>query len=65
MSNRNKIRTCYTALSLAILFLVIGVDYMPHMVAWLPMIITFYFAFRCKAFFVHINQLLDKIIPLE
>ena len=47
------------------LFLVIGVDYMPHIMAWLPMIIAFYFAFRCKAFFVHINHLLDKIIPLE
>ena len=65
MSNQNKIRVCYTALALAMLFLVIGVDYMPHIMAWLPMIIAFYFAFRCKTFFVHINHLLDKIIPLE
>ena len=47
------------------LFLVIGVDYLPHAVCWLPLLITAFFSLRCKAFCKHINNWLDRVIPLE
>lgn len=60
-----KITLCYIALITSMLFLVIGVDYLPHAVCWLPLLITAFFSLRCKAFCKHINNWLDRVIPLE
>lgn len=49
-SDATKARVCWVALIASMLFLVIGVDYMPHSICWLPLIVTFYFSFNCEAF---------------
>ena len=65
MNNKMKITMCYIILAVSILFLAIGVDYLPHLVCWMPLLISFYFTLNCRAFFVHINRWLDRVIPIE
>ena len=62
---RKKITLCYIALFASMLFLVIGVDYLPHLVCWMPMILTAFFVANCKAFFVHVVRMMERLIPLE
>lgn len=55
-SDAAKARVCWIALIASILFLVIGVDYMPHSICWLPLIVTFYFSSNCEAFLNSLNN---------
>lgn len=47
------------------LFLIIGVDYLPHLVCWMPMILTAFFIAQCKAFFVHVVKMMERLMPTD
>ena len=65
MKSTTKIKAITAALIASALFLVIGVDDLPHLVAWLPMLITATFALSSRAWVAHINRWLDKVIPID
>ena len=65
MNNKTKITMCYIILAVSILFLAIGVDYLPHAVCWTPLLISAFISFKCRAFNAHINKWLDQVIPIE
>lgn len=65
MKNSTKIKLLTIALIACVLFLVVGVDYLPHLVCWMPLIITAYLALKCRAFVAHINRWLDRVIPID
>lgn len=65
MKNETKVKVITAALIASALFLVVGVDYMPHFMAWLPLLISATFAFSSRAWIVHINRWLDKVIPID
>lgn len=65
MKNTIKIKVITAALIVSGLFLVIGVDYLPHFVAWLPLLISATFAISCKAWVAVVNRWLDKVIPID
>lgn len=58
-----KIAICYAALIISAIFLIIGVDYLPYIVCWLPIIVVGYVAVQCKEFRNSFNKLIDNIIP--
>ena len=63
MTEKHKIALCYTALVIATIFLVVAVDYIPHIVCWMPLIVTAYAVAQCKAFKTHFDNLMNNIIP--
>lgn len=63
MNNRTKLAICYTAVVLSVIFLVVGVDYLPVLACWLPLIITGGFALQCKAFVESLSRIVNNIIP--
>ena len=63
MKNETKVITA--TLIASALFLIIGVDYLPHLVAWLPLLVSATLAFSCRAWVANINRWLDKIIPID
>lgn len=65
MKSTTKIKVITVALIASALFLIIGVDYVPHLVAWLPMLITATFALSSRAWVAHINRWLDKVMPID
>lgn len=65
MKNETKVKVITATLIASALFLVIGVDYLPHMVAWLPLLVSATFAFSCRAWVASVNRWLDKIIPID
>lgn len=65
MKSTTKIKAITAALIASALFLVIGVDYLPHLVAWLPILITATFAFSNRAWVAHVNRWLDKVMPID
>lgn len=65
MKSTTKIKAITAALIASALFLIIGVDYLPHLVAWLPMFITATFALSSRAWVAHVNRWLDKVIPID
>lgn len=65
MKNKTKVKVITAILIVSLLFLVIGVDYFPHLVAWLPLLVSATLAFSCRAWVASINRWLDKIIPID
>lgn len=65
MKSTTKIKVITAALIASALFLIIGVDYVPHFVAWLPILITATFAFSSRAWVAHVNRWLDKVMPID
>lgn len=65
MKNETKVKVITATLIASALFLVVGVDYLPHFMAWLPLIISATFAFSCRAWVARVNRWLDKIIPID
>jgi hypothetical protein len=65
MKSTTKIKAITAALIVSALFLIIGVDYLPHLVAWLPMLVTATFALSSRAWVAHINKWLDKVMPID
>jgi hypothetical protein len=65
MKTKVKIAFCYMIIAISILILVVGVDTLPHMACWTPLILSLYFTFRYKPFAKHINQKLDTLFPLD
>lgn len=63
MKTNIKVAICYIAVILSILFLVIGVDYLPVLACWLPLIITGGLALQCKAFVESLSRIVNNIIP--
>lgn len=65
MKSTTKIKIITAALIASALFLIIGADYLPHFVAWLPMLVTATFALSSKVYVTHVTRWLDKIIPID
>lgn len=65
MKNETKVKVITATLIASALFLVIGVDYLPHLVAWLPLLVSATFALSSRAWVASINKWLDKIIPID
>lgn len=65
MKSTTKIKVITAALIASALFLIIGVDYLPHLVAWLPMLVTATFALSSRAWVAHISRWLDKVMPID
>jgi hypothetical protein len=65
MKITTKIKVITAAVIASVLFLIIGVDYLPHLVAWLPMLVTATFALSSRAWVAHINKWLDKVMPSD
>lgn len=65
MKNSTKIKLLTIALIACVLFLVVGVDYLPHLVCWMPLIITACFALSSRAFVTYITRWLDRVIPID
>lgn len=65
MKNETKVKVITATLIASALFLVIGVDYLPHLVAWLPLLVSATFAFSCRAWVASINRWLNKVIPID
>ncbi|MBR3912572.1 MAG: hypothetical protein IKJ48_07925 [Alistipes sp.] len=61
MTTRLKTAICYTAVILSFLFLIIGVDYLPVLLCWIPLIVTLFFVAKCDSFVESVNRLIDKI----
>ena len=62
---KTQVKVITAALIASALFLVVGVDYLPHLICWLPLIISATFACSSSAFVAHINRWLDKVIPID
>lgn len=65
MKSTTKIKIITAALIASALFLIIGADYLPHLVCWLPMLITATFALSSRVWVAHINRWLDKVMPID
>lgn len=63
MKTSTKVKICYTAVVLSVIFLVVGVDYLPVLACWLPLIITGGFALQCKAFVESLSRIINNVIP--
>ena len=50
LTDKAKVILWWIALAASMLLWVIGVDYFPYLVCWMPMCIVFYFAMQSKAF---------------
>lgn len=50
MTDKMQIRICWVAIIISMLFLVIGVDYLPVLACWIPLLITIKMTFTCNAF---------------
>jgi hypothetical protein len=61
LTDKAKAILWWIVLAASMLFLVIGVDYIPHLVCWMPMCIAFCFAMQSKAFKKSFNKLSDRI----
>lgn len=61
LTDRAKAIVWWIALAASMLFLVIGVDYFPCLICWMPMCIVFYFAMQSKAFKKSFNKFTDSI----
>ena len=55
LSDKAQIIICYMALVAAMLFLVIGVDYLPCLACWIPLIVAVKFTFNCIPFAKHLG----------
>jgi hypothetical protein len=62
MNDKKKATICWCAIIGAVLFLVIGVDYMPHLFCWIPLIVVIYFVSKCKPFLESFDRLGDIIV---
>lgn len=65
MKNEIKVKAITIALIASILFLAVAVDYLPHLVAWLPLLVSATLAISCRAWVASVNRWLDKIIPID
>ncbi|MBR5821328.1 MAG: hypothetical protein IKY51_00585 [Alistipes sp.] len=65
MKDSTKITICHLANIASILFLIVGVDYLPHGACWMPILISAFFTLRCRVFYKHINTWLDRLIPID
>ena len=65
MKSTTKIKAITAALIASALLLIIGVDYLPRFVAWLPMLVATTFALSSRAWVAHVNRWLDKVIPID
>lgn len=61
LTDKVKATLWWIALVASFLFLVIGVDYLPHLICWIPMGIVFYFAMQSKAFKKSFDKFTDRI----
>lgn len=61
LTDKVKAILWWIALAASMLFLVIGVDYFPHLICWIPMGIVFYFAMQSKAFKKSFDKFTDRI----
>lgn len=61
LTDKAKAILWWMALAASMLFLVIGVDYFPHLVCWIPMCIVSYFAMQSKAFKKSFIKFRDEI----
>ena len=65
MKKETQVKVITAALIASALFLVVGVDYLPHLVCWLPLIISATFACSSSAFVAHISRWLDRVMPID
>lgn len=61
LTDKAKAILWWIALAASILFLVIGVDYFPCLICWIPMCVVFYFAMQSKAFKKSFDKFTDSI----
>lgn len=61
LTDKAKAILWWIVLATSMLFLVIGVDFFPCFVCWMPMCIAFYFAMQSKAFKKSFDKLTDSI----
>lgn len=61
---KKEVKAITAALIASALFLIVGVDYLPHLICWLPLIISATFACSSSAFVAHVTQWLDRVIPI-
>ena len=62
---KKEVKVITAALITSALFLVVGVDYLPHLICWLPLIISATFACSSSAFVAHVSQWLDRVMPID
>lgn len=61
LTDRAKVILCWSALILSALFLIIGVDYLPCLICWIPLCIVGYAVYQCEPFRVKINKIVDEL----
>lgn len=61
LTDKAKAILWWIALAASMLFLVVGVDYFPCLICWMPMCIVFYFAMQSKAFKKSFIKFRDEI----
>lgn len=61
LTDKAKAILWWIVIAASMLFLVIGVDYFPHLICWMPMCIVSYFAMRSKAFHKSFVKFPDRI----
>lgn len=61
LTDKAKAILWWIVLAASMLFLVIGVDYFPHLICWMPMCIVFYFAMQSKAFKKSFDKFTDSV----
>lgn len=65
MKNEIKVKAITIALIASVLFLEVAVDYLPHLVAWIPLLASATYACSCRAWVASVNRWLDKVIPID
>lgn len=61
LSDRVKASICWGALILSVLFLIIGVDYFPFALCYLPLFVSIVFASQSKSFKKSFDKFTDRI----
>ena len=61
LTDKAKAILWWIALAASILFLIIGVDYFPHLACWMPICVVFYLAMHSKAFRKSFDKFTDSI----
>jgi hypothetical protein len=61
LSDRVKVSICWGALILSVLFLIIGVDYFPFALCYLPLFVSIVFVSQSKAFKKSFDKFTDRI----
>ena len=62
---KNSIKVRLVILSISAIFLVIAVDYIPHIIAWMPLLVSAYYSAKNKDFRDWFSKLSEEICRTE